>query len=56
MRCAVLGPTPGRVRNASISCVSRAECFKGDAEAGRQNGSFIPGGSCRPAVNDAIFS
>ena len=27
MRWAVLGPTPGSPRRASMSCVRRAECF-----------------------------
>src|SRR6267143_955334 len=52
MRCADLGPTPGRQRSASISS-SRAV---GDFIAFGQNGSFIPGGRPRPPVRADIFS
>src|SRR5712691_8529058 len=52
MRCADLGPTPGRQRSASISS-SRAV---GDFIAFGQNGSFIPGGRPRPPVKADIFS
>src|SRR5712692_6000702 len=52
MRCADLGPTPGRQRSASISS-SRAV---GDFIAYCQNGSFIPGGRPRPPVKADIFS
>src|SRR6267378_4937611 len=52
MRCADLGPTPGRQRSASISS-SKAV---GDFIAFGQNGSFIPGGRPRPPVKADIFS
>src|SRR5882762_6531452 len=52
IRCADLGPTPGRQRSASISS-SRAV---GDFIAFGQNGSFIPGGRPRPPVKADIFS
>src|SRR5467141_3190544 len=52
MRCADLGPTPGRQRSASISS-SRAV---GDFISSGQNGSFIPGGRPRPPVRADIFS
>src|SRR5467141_3045332 len=52
MRCADLGPTPGRQRSASISS-SRAV---GDFISFGQNGSFIPGGRPRPPVKADIFS
>src|SRR6267142_1424140 len=52
MRCADLGPTPGRQRSASISS-SRAV---GDFISFGQNGSFIPGGRPRPPVSADIFS
>src|SRR5712672_1420717 len=52
MRCADLGPTPGRQRSASISS-SRAV---GDFISLGQNGSFIPEGRPRPPVSADIFS
>src|SRR6266850_111132 len=52
MRCADLGPTPGRQRSASISS-SRAV---GDFISFGQNGSFIPGGRPRPPVKADILS
>src|SRR5258705_10871173 len=52
MRCADLGPTPGRQRRVSISS-SRAV---GDFISFGQNGSFIPGGRPRPPVSADIFS
>src|SRR6266704_1443862 len=52
MRCADLGPTPGRQRSASISSSRAVDDFI----AFYQNGSFIPGGRPRPPVKADIFS
>jgi hypothetical protein len=50
MRWADLGPTPGRQRRAAINSSSDEGVFTD------QNGSFMPGGSGKPAVTPDIFS
>jgi hypothetical protein len=49
MRWAVLGPTPGKARKASMSCVRRTECFisaqRARSEQAALGASISQGGS-----------